>query len=98
MGISRRKLLEGMAVSATGLYCSLPAEAGTTMLPTRALGKTGARVSILAMGAGSRFLMYKDEDAALEAAKQALDSGINYIDTSDDYGENHLSERRIGKV
>jgi predicted aldo/keto reductase-like oxidoreductase len=50
------------------------------------------------MGAGSRFLMYKEEDEALEAAKQALDAGITYIDSSDDYGQNHLSERRIGKV
>jgi predicted aldo/keto reductase-like oxidoreductase len=50
------------------------------------------------MGAGSRFLMYKEEEAALEAAQKALDAGITYIDSSDDYGQNHLSERRIGKV
>jgi len=50
------------------------------------------------MGAGSRFLMYKDEDEALEAANKALDAGITYIDASDDYGQNHLSERRIGKA
>jgi predicted aldo/keto reductase-like oxidoreductase len=97
MGISRREFLEGMAVSATALSCGL-AEGGTTTLPTRTLGKTEARVSILAMGAGSRFLMYKDEDEALKAATQALDAGITYIDTSDDYGRDHLSERRIGKV
>lgn len=97
MSISRREFLEGMTACATALSCELPAVAATT-LPTRTLGKTAARVSILAMGAGSRFLMYKDEEEALQAATQALDAGINYIDTSDDYGENHLSERRIGKV
>lgn len=70
----------------------------TTTLPARTLGKTGARVSIVALGAGSRFLMYQDEEKALEAAKQALDAGITYIDSSDDYGQNHLSEQRIGKV
>jgi predicted aldo/keto reductase-like oxidoreductase len=42
--------------------------------------------------------MYQEEEAALEAAQKALEAGITYIDTSDDYGQNHLSERRIGKV
>ena len=31
-------------------------------------------------------------------AKQALDAGITYIDSSDDYGKDHLSERRIGRA
>jgi predicted aldo/keto reductase-like oxidoreductase len=92
MSISRRNFLQATAVAGLGLG------AGTTDLPTRLLGKTGARVSILAMGGGSRYLMYKEEDEALEAARRALDLGITYIDTSDDYGNNHLSERRIGKV
>ena len=85
MGISRREFLE---VSALGSIAagSLSA-AGKTELPTRTLGKTGARVSILAMGGGSRFLMYKDEDEAIEAVQRALDLGITYIDSSDDYGE-----------
>ncbi len=65
-------------------------------LPTRLLGKTGARVSILAMGGGNRFLRYGDEDRALEALEKALDLGINYIDTAESYG-NGLSEQRIGK-
>jgi hypothetical protein len=68
-----------------------------TPLPTRLLGRTGERVSILGFGGGSRFQMYKEEDAALEALTLALDLGINYIDTADDYS-NGLSERRIGKV
>jgi uncharacterized protein len=98
MGMTRREFLESVAATGTALSCGVTAEGGTGTLPARTLGKTGARVSILAMGAGSRFLMYKDEDEALEAAKQALDAGITYIDSSDDYGQNHLSERRIGKV
>jgi uncharacterized protein len=94
MDISRRTFLEA---SALGSIAAGPLLAKTT-LPTRALGKTGARVSILAMGAGSRFLMYKEEDQAIGAAQKALDLGITYIDTSDDYGKNHLSEQRIGKA
>src|SRR5690349_1245400 len=94
MDISRRTFLE---TSALGSIAASPLLA-KTKLPTRKLGKTGARVSILAMGAGSRFLMYTEEDQAIEAAKKALDLGITYIDTSDDYGKNHLSEQRIGKA
>jgi aryl-alcohol dehydrogenase-like predicted oxidoreductase len=65
-------------------------------LPTRMLGATGERVSILAFGAGSRFLKYAEEDKAVEALTRALDLGINYIDTADNYGPDHLSERRVG--
>lgn len=96
MGISRREFLEASALGSIAVAPLLAA--GKTELPTRVLGKTEARVSILAMGAGSRYLMYKEEDQALEAAQKALDLGITYIDTSDDYGKNHLSEQRIGKV
>jgi uncharacterized protein len=96
MSISRRRFLEA---SALGSLAAGPLLAGEkTGLPTRVLGKTGARVSILAMGAGSRYLMYKDEEEALEAARKALDLGITYIDTSDDYGKDYLSQRRIGKA
>lgn len=96
MGISRREFLE---VSALGSIAATSlSAAGKSEIPTRVLGKTGARVSILAMGGGSRFLMYKEEDEALAAAQRALDLGITYIDSSDDYGKNHLSEQRIGKA
>jgi predicted aldo/keto reductase-like oxidoreductase len=66
-------------------------------IPTRVLGKTGVRVSIVAFGGGSRFLMYKDEDKALEAVNRALDLGITYMDTAYGYGDGK-SEERIGKV
>jgi len=69
MGITRREFLESVAATGTVLSCGVIAEGGTGTLPARTLGKTGARVSILAMGAGSRFLMYKDEDEALEAGE-----------------------------
>ena len=66
-------------------------------MPTRTLGKTGIRVPILGFGSGSRFLMYKDEDKALEALNRALDLGITYIDTAHAYGDGK-SEERIGRV
>jgi len=97
MSISRREFLGTTAIA--GLAAgSLSADTGKSLLPTRVLGNTGARVSILAMGAGSRFLSYTDEDKAIEAVQKGLDLGITYIDTADDYGRGHLSEQRIGKA
>src|SRR5438045_6252293 len=98
MSISRRRFLESTALSGIAAGVSNAAKTDNThKLPTRVLGKTGARVSILAFGGGSRFLMYKDEDKALEAVNRALDLGITYMDTAFSYG-NGLSEERIGKV
>ncbi len=66
-------------------------------MPTRILGKTGARISVLAFGCGSRFLMYKDDDDAVAALNRALDQGITYVDTAYGYG-NGKSESRVGRV
>jgi hypothetical protein len=66
----------------------------------RTLGKTGLRVSILAFGGGSRFTGFKDagypdQDKAIAILLRAFELGINYVDSSDDYG---ASEERIGKA
>ena len=65
-------------------------------MPKRTLGRTGAQVSILAFGCGSRFLQYK-EDQGIAALNRALDQGITYVDTAYGYGDG-LSETRVGKV
>jgi aryl-alcohol dehydrogenase-like predicted oxidoreductase len=88
MVMTRRDFLQSAA--ATGL--AAPAAA----LPTRVLGRTGVRVPLLAFGTGSRFLQYKEEDAAVAALTKALDLGITYIDTADEYGKGRLAERRVG--
>jgi uncharacterized protein len=98
MRISRRRFLGTTALGGIAANHTFGAEIGKTgELPKRTLGRTGARVSILAMGGGSRFLMYKDEDRALEALNRAFDLGITYMDTAFGYG-NGLSETRVGKV
>ncbi len=95
MSISRRQFLEATAAGSLAAGALTSTASGDPGIPTRVLGKTGARVSILAMGGGSRFLMYANDEKAVEAVTKVLDSGITYIDTADDYS-NHLSERRIG--
>ena len=98
MNLSRRKFLESSAL--TGLvaqYAVAAKKDKATGMPMRQLGRTGAWVSVLGFGGGSRFLMFKDEDKALEALNRALDLGIRYVDTAASYG-NGVSEQRIGKV
>jgi hypothetical protein len=96
MSISRREFLGTTAVA--GLTAGSLGAGSAKSLPTRVLGKTGVRVSMLAFGSGSRFLSYKDDDQAIQILQKALDAGITYIDTADEYGKGHLSERRIGQA
>ena len=101
--ISRREFLENVGIGAaagTGLLLLKDvagAEAANATLPSRTLGRTGAKVSILAFGCGSRFLMYKDEDSATAILNRAIDSGITYLDTAYAYGDGE-SETRVGRV
>jgi uncharacterized protein len=95
MKISRRGFLSSAAVASVAVGQGATGEKQT--LPKRTLGRTGQQVSALAFGCGSRFLMYKDEDKAVEAVNRALDLGITYLDTAFAYG-NGLSETRVGKV
>ncbi len=92
MSISRRDFLGTAALGAV----ATPLISATGM-PMRTLGGTGAQVSILAFGGGSRFVGY-GEEKGIEILNRALDLGINYIDTADDYGTNGESQVRIGKV
>jgi aryl-alcohol dehydrogenase-like predicted oxidoreductase len=67
-------------------------------LPKKTLGRTGVEVTTLGFGAmelrgGNRGPNLSDEDAG-KLLNLVLDSGINFIDTSMDYG---MSEERIGK-
>ncbi len=99
--VSRRKFLERIGVGAAA-GAGLPllktiAPAKPNALPHRVLGGTGASVSILAFGCGSRFLMYDDEAKALAALDRALDLGITYLDTAYAYGDGK-SETRVGKL
>ena len=97
MSISRREFLE---TTAAGSLAAVSAGAAPAM-PTRVLGKTGQRVSILIFGGGSRFLEY-DEEKGSEALNHALDNGITYVDTAESYTTKAFgpgqSQTRIGKV
>lgn len=95
MSISRRSFLESAALAGLAGKALAATVDKKTGMPMRVLGKTGYKVSLLAMGCGSRWLMYEDEDKASEALEKALAAGVNYLDTAQGYG-NGESERRLG--
>jgi len=100
MNISRRQFIETAALGCATTLSGFAGRSfgGTTKMPVRILGKTGEKVSILAFGAGSRYLMYKEEEEALKVLNRALELGINYVDTAHSYGGQGESEQRVGKV
>ncbi|ETX04624.1 MAG: aldo/keto reductase [Candidatus Entotheonella gemina] len=69
-----------------------------TDLPTRELGRTGIQATMLGYGAMELRGVPRGRDVTEAQAETilhaVLDAGINYIDTSIDYG---LSEERIGR-
>ena len=67
-------------------------------LPTALLGNTGARIPLLIVGTGSRF-MAVSEEKGLEILETALNNGLYYWDTAASYkNDEQHSEERIGKI
>ncbi len=63
----------------------------------RQLGKSGLQVSEIGLGTNMYGRQVPDAEGVLAILKRALDSGINFIDTSNNYGGG-LSEELIGKA
>ena len=103
---SRRNFLRAMGMAAAGLTAascdSLFASnqrsqtTFTGKLPMRPLGQTGDSVSLLGLG-GQSTVEGSDTQAAVDIINDAIDRGVNYIDTSPRYGSTR-SENNIGLV
>lgn len=63
----------------------------TTGMPTRILGKTNARVSVLGLG-GWHIGAMKDEKEAFRVMHSAIDEGVNFFDNAWDYQDGHAEE------
>ena len=97
MPITRRRFLEQTAATTGGLAllhnnasADTPQSAGKeaipATLPTRILGRTKEKVSLLGIGVaplGDASTTFADAEAVVHAA---LDMGITYVDVSPDYG------------
>jgi uncharacterized protein len=70
--------------------------ASATGIPTRILGRTGQRVSILCLG-GWHIGAVKDENEAIRIMHSALDQGINFFDNAWDYHDGR-AEELMGKA
>ena len=64
-----------------------------TDLETRRLGRSEMKVKALGLGGGHLAGPEQSDDVAIALIRGAIERGINFVDTSPDYG---LSERRIG--
>lgn len=72
--------------------------AGDLNVPKRPFGNTGAEISAVGFGAGSRFYtsVPSDEESA-ELIRQAIDRGLEFVETGANYGGvEGISEKRIG--
>ena len=97
---SRRDFVrEAAAVSAATLARRVIAQtssASTSGIPTRQLGKTGQRVSIVSLG-GWHIRAIKDDAEAIRVMHAAMDEGINFFDNAWDYHDG-AAEEIMGKV
>jgi predicted aldo/keto reductase-like oxidoreductase len=83
------------AGAALGLADSADAADGSKGVPTRPLGKTGERVSIIALG-GWHIGSVKDQAEAIRIMHAALDEGLTFFDNAWDYHDGG-SEEIMGK-
>jgi hypothetical protein len=99
-GISRRSFLQGVGVLGGGTVLvsagAVQAENVAPVLPHRVLGKTGQEVPAIALGtAPCGQSKSVDTPTVTAIVNEALDLGVNYIDTARIYGN---AEEGIGKA
>jgi uncharacterized protein len=95
--MDRRHFLKTAAVGT--LMTSLSsqfAHAADGSIPTRTLGRSGEKVSMVGLG-GFHIGMQSDEQESIRIIRTALDSGINFLDNCWDYNGGQ-SEIRMGKA
>jgi predicted aldo/keto reductase-like oxidoreductase len=95
--MDRRRFLQTAA--ATTLVASLQNRSAgeqANAVPTRKLGRTGEKVSIVGLG-GYHIGKQQDEQESIRIIRTALDNGINFLDNCWDYNDGQ-SEVRMGKA
>lgn len=92
----RREVIKGLTA---GIVMSQPLTADSTAtgaVPTRPLGRTGEKVSMIGLG-GSHIGKAKLSDTeAIKIIRSAIDNGLTFMDNSWDYNDG-VSETRVGK-
>jgi uncharacterized protein len=95
--MDRRRFLQTATVSALAASLSQNRSfAETSSVPTRTLGRSGEKVSMVGLG-GYHIGMQKDEQESIGIIRSALDHGISFLDNCWDYNDGQ-SEIRMGKA
>ena len=95
--MDRRRFLQTAAVTTLMASISKKAShaAATGTVPTRVLGRTGEKVSMV--GIGGYHIGVPNEQDAIRVIRTALDSGVSFLDNCWDYNGGQ-SEVRMGKA
>jgi hypothetical protein len=96
--VTRRQFLQHTTVGSAGLILGLGATAAPSAdgpLPTRVLGRTQARVTILGLGTAPIGEARVEIKEAVRIFGEVMDRGVNYIDTARGYG---IAEEALGQL
>jgi predicted aldo/keto reductase-like oxidoreductase len=97
MHATRRRFFQSAGAAAlAGEILGQTTDASATGLPTRALGRTGVRVSILGLG-GAHLGRIKEESEAIRLTHLAIDEGLTFMDNAWEYNRGR-SEELMGKA
>ena len=96
--MDRRNFLKTAAATTimTSLSKKLAHATDSATIPTRVLGHTGEKISMVGLG-GYHLGMQSDEQESIRIIRTGLDSGITFLDNCWDYN-NGQSEIRMGKA
>jgi len=97
--LNRREFLQRTALAGAGLAVGASAvtagQGGGSELPTRVLGRTGAKVTILGLGTAPVGEARGDMGEAVKIFSEVIDRGVSYVDTARIYG---IAEEALGQV
>lgn len=93
--ITRREFFVRSAVAGAGLAGAAWGAESSDALPTRVLGRTGARVTILGLGTAPIGEGPVETPEAARIFGEVMDRGVNYIDTAYIYGN---AEEALGQL
>ena len=94
--MDRREFLKNAAAATVVTSLTDKVALGADSLPTRTLGRSGEKVSIVGLG-GYHIGHPEDEQLSIRLVRTALDNGMNFLDNCWDYNGGQ-SEIRMGKA
>jgi len=85
--------------SGDNLLREASAEPHLPSIPRRPFGDTGVDITVVGLGAGSRFYgSVPDDEAGAELVRSAIEKGIGFVETGANYGPDGRSEKLLGRA